>query len=334
MHADVSCPRCLRKLRVPEGFAGQSVRCPSCDTAFVADVPVVPELPAGPTAPLPSETFSPEPRPVPQPPPQRAAPDPDQADAARRFVGGWPVVRSGLGWIMADKSIELVALGLYLFELGYRVSDFVSQGGGFRGGFFSPSYPWIQLGACLRSLALLAAGVFLLTGLARCARYPAPGPARGVVLTAIVFFSISCLFQVMCSLVHVRIFPYSDLTGGGYWIYVVILMVRWVSEALLIGFLYLLGRDWQHEPTLARLRWVVGLLVADIILHLTELVDLFENLALAQRSGFFDPFLVRVLASGAQVAVAAAMAAQTLRVLHAARGALAGEATRRDPERD
>jgi predicted Zn finger-like uncharacterized protein len=35
----ISCPKCDRQLRVPDDLLGQSVKCPSCDETFTAQLP-------------------------------------------------------------------------------------------------------------------------------------------------------------------------------------------------------------------------------------------------------------------------------------------------------
>src|SRR5947209_14186547 len=37
MATNIACPNCRLKLQLPDEFQGQKVRCPKCDTAFIAD---------------------------------------------------------------------------------------------------------------------------------------------------------------------------------------------------------------------------------------------------------------------------------------------------------
>src|SRR5262249_59131010 len=67
----ISCPKCDRKLRVPDDLLGQAVKCPTCGATFTA-AGAAPE-PAAPAAPPPRR--EPEPDPERSARPRRAAPD-------------------------------------------------------------------------------------------------------------------------------------------------------------------------------------------------------------------------------------------------------------------
>jgi hypothetical protein len=319
---------------VPEGCAGQAVRCPSCDATFEARVEEVPATNLGGGAsPDPVEAFSDQPKPAaPEPAPVPEA-DPDQAEAARRsrFLGGWPVVRGGLGWIMAGEGIELAVQGLDLLMVGYFAMSHLASGPGFD--FFDDWHEWGIPRTCVRMLALLVAGVCMLVGLARCQRYPAPGPARGIAVAALVACSFAYLFRALCSpFLH----PYGlAIYMWRGWFSGVILLTRWVADGLLILFLYHLGRDWRDEPTQSRLRWLLALLMADVVLHLGQATGMMETWeTLAEHVFFLDDFLLGALFRGAVAALHLAMAAQLLRVLVAARRALAAQPEGHDPEFD
>jgi predicted Zn finger-like uncharacterized protein len=74
----VSCPECDSKLRVPDGLAGQAVRCARCGTAFKAP-DTVPTSAAGPSPADPSGDEASFPAPPPPPP----APGADLAASLR-----------------------------------------------------------------------------------------------------------------------------------------------------------------------------------------------------------------------------------------------------------
>src|SRR5947209_2382898 len=48
MPTEISCPSCLRQLRVPDDLLGKTVRCPSCQSTFTATASESPAMPPGP----------------------------------------------------------------------------------------------------------------------------------------------------------------------------------------------------------------------------------------------------------------------------------------------
>src|SRR5438067_1324316 len=70
MSADIACPSCSRRLRVTEELVGQLVKCPSCETTFIASLEEQ-RPPAAQPRPLGAE---------PPPPPPRSARRPDQEE--------------------------------------------------------------------------------------------------------------------------------------------------------------------------------------------------------------------------------------------------------------
>jgi hypothetical protein len=318
----VACPRCGRKLRLPDGVAGQPVQCPACKATFVATAEVEPEAQlGGATSAESREAFSDQPRPAPPNPAPQPEPDPDQAEAARRsgFRGSWPLVREGLGWIMAGQAIELSVWGLGLlvtlpFLLDPQpptfalLSDWVVD--------------WMWPGHCVRMLVYLAAGVCMVIGLSKCQRYPGPGPARGVASAALVAFVFAYPIRMACPLLG-HAFALSEYFHWEESCFLVFLLPHWVAEGLLIRFLYLLSRDWRDEPTLARLRWLLALLVADVLLYLAAATGIVGKLeAIAAALLFANAFSLGLLFWVGTLSLQLAMTALLLRVLVGARAAL------------
>jgi LSD1 subclass zinc finger protein len=109
MALDLSCPGCGRQLRIPDGFLGKQVRCPTCRTVFTgspgpnpAEPPAAAEGPAAPEVPDPSASEAPSavkssapPLPAPPIPPPDAEDEPeeDEEDDQRPWEGPYGGVR-------------------------------------------------------------------------------------------------------------------------------------------------------------------------------------------------------------------------------------------------
>src|SRR5438105_10355577 len=76
----IQCPKCNRKLRVPDNLLGKKVKCPSCSTAFTAAAGEE-ELP---TAPLIEEDEAPKVAPRKPPPRPREEAIEERSDRPRR----------------------------------------------------------------------------------------------------------------------------------------------------------------------------------------------------------------------------------------------------------
>jgi predicted Zn finger-like uncharacterized protein len=63
MNSTISCPSCLRTLRVPESLLGQAVKCPSCSHTFTAPENLEEASPLRVAAPPPKDDDDNEPRP-------------------------------------------------------------------------------------------------------------------------------------------------------------------------------------------------------------------------------------------------------------------------------
>src|SRR5262245_8329356 len=113
------CPRCQRKLQVPDACEGADVRCPSCGATFPAPTPSQTQAAFGPVTasePL-TETGMP---PVVESKESRAEEGIIEAAKAAVWTDGaaWHRVHSGLGWVAAGLAVGLGALFLrYLPEL-------------------------------------------------------------------------------------------------------------------------------------------------------------------------------------------------------------------------
>ncbi len=333
----VACPRCGRKLRLPDGVAGQAVQCPACKATFEATAPH--EVLSDPPRVAPPEPDDDQHQPLWEyarldlPTPPKPDPAPDQAQTTRwSGFGSWSAVRRGLGWIMVDQGIVLVVLSL---DLLLAVLFFLNQLA--RGSVFdfvaAPWFGWsVPSICCVRMLVMLVAGVCMLVGLGECQRYPVPGPAPGVATAAFGAYLIAYLLRMACPSTHL---PSLYLMEVFHWElgFFLLLLPRWVSEALLIRFLYLLGRDWRDEPTMARLRWLIALLVADVVLHLGLVTGMNEWCEdVADMHFFGDPLWFGLLSWVGRLALYLAMTALLLRVLIGLRGTLAPPQAAPDPE--
>lgn len=73
----IFCPHCQKSLKLPEDYAGKTVRCPACQQAFVAPSPTGAEIQAA--APAPARPAS-APKPAAEPAPRRRARDDDEEE--------------------------------------------------------------------------------------------------------------------------------------------------------------------------------------------------------------------------------------------------------------
>ena len=121
----VSCTGCLKQLKLPDNALGRKVRCPMCQTAFVAQAPAeeievlelvepapVPPRPVPPVAPRSSAVIAPPP-PAPRPRhSEEVAEDPlpedDRGGPPGGSRAGWRKVHSGLGLILLAIILSIV----------------------------------------------------------------------------------------------------------------------------------------------------------------------------------------------------------------------------------
>ena len=224
----VSCTGCLKQLKLPDNASGRKVRCPMCQTTFVAQTPAeeievlelvepapVPARPAPPAAPRPSAVIAaPPPAPKPRPAEEVADEPPQDADLGGPPGGskaGWRKVHSGLGLILLAIIISIVgavllAGGSFLMAMlgaagAQQLNPGVNPGRGFNPNAMAAANGngvGVFLGAALLIPLLagalgLAVFVSFLVGHAFCMLVPAAkgngGFARGLSVAAFCSFA-------------------------------------------------------------------------------------------------------------------------------------------------
>ncbi|MBU6294648.1 MAG: hypothetical protein KJS91_08175 [Planctomycetes bacterium] len=229
MSIHVSCTGCLKQLKLPDNATGRKVRCPMCQTTFVAQpaeeievlelVEPAPSKPVPPPVPRPSATIATPARPsAPPPRPAEASPgetpDNHAADEEPSAVpggnrAGWRKVHSGLGLILLSivlaigAALALIGVSLLLAMTGLAAAQ---ANGGFNRGGANPigmgpmnREGMAALAGATMLVPLLAVGVGVsvlatfLVGHAFCMLVPAAkgngGFARGLSVAAFCTFA-------------------------------------------------------------------------------------------------------------------------------------------------
>lgn len=132
----INCPECERKLRVPENMLGKKVKCPSCQTIFVAgsagaEEKPAPSRPAGkaPSARSDAIEETPRRRSPPPPPPEEEEDRPVRRRAReqeeeleeeeleeveeRRGSSGWERIRTGVTYLIISTFVQIGGIVLF-----------------------------------------------------------------------------------------------------------------------------------------------------------------------------------------------------------------------------
>jgi hypothetical protein len=252
----IACPRCERKLQVPETTVGAAVRCPACRATFTA--PPVPEEVTS-TAPASSEE-----RPLANAITLDVPEGTSQSlPAGTEWTGrdAWRRVHSGLGYIVVGL---LVGLAVLLLDWLPCFAMAVGSGPGSDDDLFwhDERTVVILLGRS-GGLTLLFSSICVMAGLLRCLMYPVRGAGPILALFAFALCIIwtagrilgptiltemdnnapTSPYMVACRAApEERLAPFLGLLGL-------------FQQVVLVLFLREIGRDCRDEAVLNRLRW-------------------------------------------------------------------------------
>jgi hypothetical protein len=262
----VSCPSCERKLLLPDGCGGMSVRCPSCSKRFTAPASASEE--ARKDEPLEVVAITLEPRRSALPP--KPVPEGLLPDILREARLPWEQLHTGLRWILIGTCIELAMtamrfLGVFYLPAGRALLDV------------------LMVGWCATSMVGILGDSCTVAGLFICVLSPHGGMRRWIGFTAL---GVTLVFLLPAA-------------GGGFafrerwtrWLGLLVLVIpigSYVGKGFLVFFIREVGRSLRDRRTLSRFRWLVPIYVCAFLFTLVALsimTDWFD---------FFFPFRPRL----------------------------------------